>query len=146
MAINRHPENRVRQRALSDKLDPELVLEIRFECTVGFCKGALGVPVVYLHHVVTVACGTQDLCTLHVGMMFAAESNRITVVHRVESAVEVDCTANEMHQGIRTFVERELASQIEFFVEPLALVRITLALAWGRSSSGQGSQGGQDGK
>jgi len=146
MALIGEGDNLVRQLALSDKLVLVRVVVIRFVGVRGFGIGAVEVPAVLLNKVVTVALGINGLCTGRVGMIFAAVINRRTGVHKVVSAFGLENTARQCQAGPRTFVERAPTSHVVIIVVLLALFRNTLTLGWGRSSSGQGSQGGQDGK
>jgi len=145
-AMIREGDNRVRQLALSDKLVLERVLVNRFVCISGGRIGAVETSAVLLNNVVTVAFGINGLCTGRVCMIFAAVIIRRTVVDKVVSAPGLEHTALDLQGGPRTFVELVPTSHVVVIVVTGALFGNTLTLAWGRSSSGQGSQGGQDGK
>jgi len=145
-AIIREGDDRVRQLALSDKLVRVRVLVDRFVCIGGARIGGVVAVAALLNQVVTPALGIDGLCTGRVGMIFAAVINQRTVVHKVVSAFGLENTALYLQVGPRTIVERVPTSHVVVIVVLLALFRNTLTLGWGRSSSGQGSQGGQDGK
>jgi len=146
MAFIREGDNRVRQRALSDNLVLGLVLAITFGSIRDVIIEAVVVPLVHLDHIVTVALGINGLATGNVMMMLAAGVKPSTGGEKVVSAPGLEHTALEYQTSVRTLLESPTPSEIVLRVGFVALFGNTLILAWGRSRSGQGSQGGQDGE
>jgi len=146
-AVIREGDDRVRQLALSDQLVRVLVLVDRFVCVGGARIGGIVAPAVLLNQVVTAALGIDGLCTGRVGMIFAAVTiRRRIVVDKVVRATGLERTALDLQGVPRTLVESVPTSHVVIIVVTRALFGNTLTLAWGGSSSGQGSEGGQDGK